>query len=222
MNNFFKKILYSNLIQNLAIVIVSIIYFNSYQIKGGAQVFYLIIIYLIYFSFTLIEFYYYENIQVLNAIKVYNLLSFILVLIYLLGGIDLLREDISIFSSILLILINFSRYIILILYSKKYGCNYIDSYEDFNKESVKINIHETIVLIISFLFLTINPSTKISFIFSAIVTNIYLVIYHKRINNFKFISVLIQMLMILCHFGIRGIINYSIYGLVFMLLFRNK
>lgn len=222
MNDFFKKILYSNLIQNFTILIISIIYFNYYNIKGTEQVSYLLIIYLIYFIFLLYEFYNYEKIQIQNIIKGYNLLTFILVLLYMLGGIDIFKKNIAIFIIIAVILLNFSRYIVLLLYTKKKGVKFIDTDVKFDDESVKLNAFEITILIIGFLFLTINLSTRIQVLISIAIITIYFIMYHKKINNFKFIFILIQTLIVLKYFGISGILNYSIYGLIFMLLFRKN
>lgn len=222
MNDFFKKILYSNLIQNFTILIISIIYFNYYNIKGTEQVSYLLIIYLIYFIFLLYEFYNYEKIQIQNIIKGYNLLTFILVLLYMLGGIDIFKKNIAIFIIIAVILLNFSRYIVLLLYTKKKGVKFIDTDVKFDDESVKLNAFEITILIIGFLFLTINLSTRIQVLISIAIITIYFIMYHKKINNFKFIFILIQTLIVLKYFGISGILNYSIYSLIFMLLFRKN
>lgn len=222
MNDFFKKIFYSNLIQNFTILIISIIYFNFYYVKGSEQVSYLILVYLIYFIFLLFEFYNYEKIHIQSVNKGYNLLTFIVVLLYMLGGIDLLKKDIAIFATIVVILLNFSRYIILLLYTKKKGVKFIDKDMEFDNKSVKLNTYEITILIIGFLFLIINLSTRIQILISIALITLYFIMYHKRINNFKFIFILVQILIVLGYFGISGILNYSIYGLIFMLLFRRK
>lgn len=222
MNDFFKKIFYSNLIQNFTILIISIIYFNFYYVKGSEQISYLILVYLIYFIFLLFEFYNYEKIHIQSVNKGYNLLTFIVVLLYMLGGIDLLKKDIAIFATIVVILLNFSRYIILLLYTKKKGVKFIDKDMEFDNESVKLNTYEITILIIGFLFLIINLSTRIQILISIALITLYFIMYHKRINNFKFILILVQILIVLGYFGISGILNYSIYGLMFMLLFRRK
>lgn len=220
MNDFLKKIFYSNLVQNFTILIISVIYFNFYYINGIEQVSYLLIIYLIYFIFLLYEFYNYEKNQIQNTIKVYNLLSFIVVLLYMLGGIDFFKINIAILVTLAVILLNFSRYIVLLLYTKKKGVKFIDIDKEFDGGSVKLNAFEITILIIGFLFLTINISTRIQVLISIALITLYFIMYHKRINNFKFIFILIQTLIILKYYGISGILNYSIYGLIFMLLFR--
>lgn len=217
---FLKKIFYSNLVQNFTILIISVIYFNFYYINGIEQVSYLLIIYLIYFIFLLYEFYNYEKNQIQNTIKVYNLLSFIVVLLYMLGGIDFFKINIAILVTLAVILLNFSRYIVLLLYTKKKGVKFIDIDKEFDGGSVKLNAFEITILIIGFLFLTINISTRIQVLISIALITLYFIMYHKRINNFKFIFILIQTLIILKYYGISGILNYSIYGLIFMLLFR--
>lgn len=220
MNDFLKKIFYSNLVQNFTILIISVIYFNFYYINGIEQVSYLLIIYLIYFIFLLYEFYNYEKNQIQNTIKVYNLLSFIVVLLYMLGGIDFFKINIAILVTLAVILLNFSRYIVLLLYTKKKGVKFIDIDKEFDGGSVKLNAFEITILIIGFLFLTINISTRIQVLISIALITLYFIMYHKRINNFKFIFILIQTLIILKYYGISGILSYSIYGLIFMLLFR--
>ena len=222
MNDFIKKIFYSNLVQNFIILIISVIYFNFYYINGIEQVSYLLILYLIYFIFLLYEFYNYEKIQIQNTIKGYNLLSFIVVLLYMLGGIDFFKINITILVTLAVILLNFSRYIVLLLYTKKKGVKFIDMDKEFDDGSVKLNAFEVTILIIGFLFLTINLSTRIQVLISIALITLYFIMYHKRINNFKFIFILIQTLIILKYYGISGILNYSIYGLMFMLLFRKN
>ena len=217
---FLKKIFYSNLVQNFTILIISVIYFKFYYINGIEQVSYLLIIYLIYFIFLLYEFYNYEKIKIQNIIKGYNLLSFIVVLLYMLGGIDFFKINTAILVTLAVILLNFSRYIVLLLYTKKKGVKFIDIDKEFDDGSVKLNAFEITILIIGFLFLTINLSTRIQVLISIALITLYFIIYHKRINNFKFIFILIQTLIILKHYGISGILNYSIYGLMFMFLFR--
>lgn len=217
---FLKKIFYSNLVQNFTILIISVIYFKFYYINGIEQVSYLLIIYLIYFIFLLYEFYNYEKIKIQNIIKGYNLLSFIVVLLYMLGGIDFFKINTAILVTLAVILLNFSRYIVLLLYTKKKGVKFIDIDKEFDDGSVKLNAFEITILIIGFLFLTINLSTRIQVLISIALITLYFIMYHKRINNFKFIFILIQTLIILKHYGISGILNYSIYGLMFMFLFR--
>ncbi|MFM1514742.1 hypothetical protein ABGF49_05615 [Helcococcus ovis] len=138
----------------------------------------------------------------------------------MLGGIDFFKINIAILVTLAVILLNFSRYIVLLLYTKKKGVKFIDIDKEFDGGSVKLNAFEITILIIGFLFLTINISTRIQVLISIALITLYFIMYHKRINNFKFIFILIQTLIILKYYGISGILNYSIYGLIFMLLFR--
>ncbi|MFM1543457.1 hypothetical protein ABGF24_03295 [Helcococcus ovis] len=138
----------------------------------------------------------------------------------MLGGIDFFKINIAILVTLAVILLNFSRYIVLLLYTKKKGVKFIDIDKEFDGGSVKLNAFEITILIIGFLFLTINISTRIQVLISIALITLYFIMYHKRINNFKFIFILIQTLIILKYYGISGILSYSIYGLIFMLLFR--
>ena len=222
MNYINNKSLYSNLIQNLLLTIISIVYFKVPEIKGSYNVAFVILLYLTYFIFLLIEFYNYEKIKTTKAIKGYNIFSFIIVQAYMLGGIDLLTKDYGLIIMILLILINLLRFVIFYLYLKRNEVKFNESYKETDHKSEKLNIQETLVLVLSFITLVINLSTKIQLLISLSFITTYFIIFNNKINNFKINYILSIVLIVLSYFDISGIVNYSIFGLIFMLLFRRK
>lgn len=222
MNYINNKSLYSNLIQNLLLTIISIVYFKVPEIKGSYNVAFLILLYLTYFIFLLIEFYNYEKIKTTKAIKGYNIFSFIIVQAYMLGGIDLLTKDYGLIIMVLLILINLLRFVIFYLYLKRNEVKFNESYKETNYKSEKLNIQETLVLVLSFIALVINLSTKIQLLISLSFITTYFIIFNNKINNFKINYILNIVLIVLSYFDISGIVNYFIFGLIFMLLFRRK
>ncbi|MDO4605612.1 MAG: hypothetical protein Q4B23_06515 [Helcococcus sp.] len=222
MNYINNKSLYSNLIQNLLLTIISIVYFKVPEIKGSYNVAFVILLYLTYFIFLLIEFYNYEKIKTTKAIKGYNIFSFIIVQAYMLGGIDLLTKDYGLIIMVLLILINLLRFVIFYLYLKRNEVKFNESYKETDHKSEKLNIQETLVLVLSFITLVINLSTKIQLLISLSFITTYFIIFNNKINNFKINYILSIVLIVLSYFDISGIVNYSIFGLIFMLLFRRK
>lgn len=151
-----KKIILSNVIENVLILLVSYIYHKRVNISGFQSVGVMIVIYGLYFWLLLYEMKQYSiYLKEMHVINAFNAISILIGLVYLMGGIALLSQGQLFFvGTVSVVVINSLRLLSVFLFK------HLPAKQNFNNvsNSVTINSNNTLIILLIEFVLMIMPT----------------------------------------------------------------